>query len=114
MSNLPSRLHDIVLDILEEVVRQSTYEEVKRATDFPEPCILDTFDHPRLRPDLWAKYRGKRLYDIYQVWHTEGYGDAVHEVLRGAISPYVASINIVIVSGGEYSWTLRGANQEVR
>ena len=91
-----------------------SYEEVHREESFVEASILEArWDHPTLTPDLWAKNRGKKRYDVYQIWDAEGEGIAAYEVMRTAITPNIGYVCIVTLAKGQDSWNAKYARKFV-
>ncbi|HEV2119952.1 MAG TPA: hypothetical protein VGS11_07625 [Candidatus Bathyarchaeia archaeon] len=107
---MPTPEHNNVVNALDQALRESGYE-VSHGTALPFPSVLERFGHRRLMPDLWANKKGIKQYDVYQVWDSEGSGDAISEVMRAELTPNVGSLSIVLVENERLArkndnWTL--------
>jgi hypothetical protein len=107
---MPSEAHNNVVDAIDEALTESGYE-VSRGTALPFPSVLERFGHRRLMPDLWAKKKDSKQYDVYEVWDSESSGGAISEVMRAALTPNVRSLSIVLIENERLArkndnWTL--------
>lgn len=108
MSN-PSSLHDRVVGILFELCEEyetnsgrKRYDEVQADHIGQEyrPIVLTSMlgKKPlamKYSPDVWARVRGKNLYDVCEVWHSETEAEATEDILFSALLSGIRYLHIV-------------------
>ena len=49
----------------------------------------------KYNPDVWARLKGKNLFDVFEVWHSETEAEAVEDILLSALMGGIRFLHVV-------------------
>jgi len=126
MSHKHSDLHDEIVEVLFELCKKAKTRAGKpmyssiyadHIGQEYEPIILSADIGKRKKPiakkynpDIWARVKGKRLYDIFEVWHSETEAEAVEDILFSSLFGGLQYLCIVCTG---YNLTVENAEELV-